>query len=77
LIPVGGKKSSLFHAHATLYSMDNDDLSLGIKQPGIKMTHYLHLMLTLRMSGGIPLLSHMPSWHEKGRFYLHFTFIMK
>jgi hypothetical protein len=27
LIPVGGKKSSLVHAHATLYSMDNDSFS--------------------------------------------------
>jgi len=61
LIPVGGKKSSLFHAHATLYSMDNDALSLGIKQAGMKMTHYFHLLLTLRISGGIPPLSHMPS----------------
>jgi len=70
-----GKKSSLFHTHATLYSTDNDALSLGIKQPGIKMTHYLHLMLTLRMSGGIPPLSYMPSWHEKGRLYLHYEII--
>jgi len=68
LITVGGKKSSLFHVQATLYSMDNDALSLGIKQAGMKMTHYLHLMLTLRMSGGIPPLSHMPSWHKTEDF---------
>jgi hypothetical protein len=70
-----GKKSSLFHAPATLYSMDNDALSMGIKQPGITTTHYLHLLLTLRMSGGIPPLSHMPSWHERGRLYLHYEII--
>jgi hypothetical protein len=55
--------------------MDTKALSPGIKQPGMT-THYLCLMLTLRMSGAIPPLSHMPSWHEK-KLYLDFTFIMK
>jgi hypothetical protein len=47
---------------------------LGVKRPGHKLTTYLHIVPRLRMSGAIPLLPYMPSWHGQGQLYpYHFT----
>lgn len=48
-------------------------LSWGIKQPWHEVDHHLHLMPRLRMNGGIPVLSHMPSWHVQRQLALYFT----
>ena len=39
---------------------------------GIKLTTHHHLVPRLRMSEAIYLLTHMPSWHGKGKLYILF-----
>jgi len=36
------------------------------------LTPHLHLALRLRVSGAIPLLLSIPSWHEQGQLYLYY-----
>ena len=36
------------------------------------LTLHLHLALRLRMSGAIPLLPSIPSWHGQGQLYLYY-----
>jgi hypothetical protein len=36
------------------------------------LTCHLHLALGLRVSGAIPLLPSIPSWHEQGQLYHYY-----
>jgi len=36
------------------------------------LTPHLHLALRLRVSGAIPLLSSIPSWHGQGQLHLYY-----
>ena len=41
-------------------------LCLEVKQVGREADHQLPFIARLRMSGVMPLLNHMPSWHGQG-----------
>jgi hypothetical protein len=44
------------------------------KLSGHGVDHSLHVVPSLRMSGAILPLPHMPSWHEQGQLYLYFIY---
>ena len=46
--------------------------SKGAEQMAYKTNHSPNLVLRLRAHRNIPPLSHMPSWHAEGQFYLNF-----
>ena len=41
----------------------------GRSDRSVKLITHLHLVLRLRMTGGIPLLRHMPSWRAQVQPY--------
>jgi len=46
--------------------MSTGTLSRGKRNRSVKLTTHLHLVARLRMTGGIPLLAHMPSRRGPG-----------
>jgi len=53
-------------AHRASYLMGTEALSRGKRNRSVKLTTHLHLEARLRISGGIPPLSHIPSRYGTG-----------
>ena len=48
-----------------------------VSGPVMKLTTHFHVLLRLRMSGAIPLLTSMTSLFAKGHLYLYLNFLWK
>ena len=59
-------------AYPASCSMCTGDLSLGVEWLGLEANHS-HFVPRLRIYGAIPPLSHIPSWHAEGQFYIYFV----
>jgi hypothetical protein len=47
---------------------------LGVKVLGREVDHSPPSSIKVKMSDAVPVLPHMPSWHEQGQLYVSYLF---